>query len=781
MCATHDMIGRFAADCVVWRWVGAAALALTIGLATGSPLRAHEGHGHENAMSAIPSSVAPRAEASSENFELVAVAAERRLIVYLDRYIGNDPVVGGAVELIDGDVTTPTQEVAEGVYSIPEWTRPSGRYDLVFSISAGGLSDLLVTTLVIPPPVDAGAAQARIWIEIAVFAVGFLALWLIYVARRGKVDRLLLSGARFSETTLVLSASRAANLETVETLRIGPPLVFDHLWRETECAAVIDELAAPRRFEFPVERAVFATVLHRLFDPGADRSCEKWLESYRIEDGKDLELRHFRDAMAWLGEEIPDQEGRTLAPRTNKDLVEEELFARRRDPSGDLDLVFFNAPSLVFPGNGDGDGKDNGKNGAGDRATNSGDRPSLHQMVVGVVLDGKGRPICSETWPGAAMTAESLPPVIERLRSRFSINRVCVVADAKMVSDETVAALEKRGIEYIVGMRDRADEKFDEIVFADDRPMIPIKISLIQGGVSEIRVKEVTLRPRERKGRRKGHRYVACFSPEQARQDAAGRAAVVETLKDTFRLEDRSLAENPAYRRYLIGGANGALRIDDARITEEAKYDGFYVLETNSKLPFHEVALRYRQIGRVEDVFKSAKIVLESQPVYYSNDAAIRGHLFCSFLAMVVRKEMEDRLAVAGQRLDWRDVVRDLDRIVETEIVGEGKRFILRNQAPGSSEIVCEAAGVTLPPLFRRQGSMLTVQALPAAAGNGESGLTQLPAMAAALVDAGRTQVAQLAESTGNSLHAWAQRFRADASVDVDAKAPVGGDPASKG
>src|SRR5512132_572546 len=162
----------------------------------------------------------------------------------------------------------------------------------------------------------------------------------------GKLDQLLQSGARLSETTLVLSAVRDGEVLAVDSRRIGAPLIFERLWRETGRQAVIETLLADRKFEFPVERAIFASVLHRLCLSGPDRSCDRWLDGYQLTDLDGIDLHHLYRAIAWLGEELADQNGRTRAPRCTKDLIEEQLFAKRRDLFNDLDLVFFDTSAL---------------------------------------------------------------------------------------------------------------------------------------------------------------------------------------------------------------------------------------------------------------------------------------------------------------------------------------------------------------------------------------------------------------------------------------------------
>jgi transposase len=141
--------------------------------------------------------------------------------------------------------------------------------------------------------------------------------------------------------------------------------------------------------------------------------------------------------MAWLGEELPeeDQRGATpFAPRCIKDLIEEGIFQRNRDLFRDLTLVFFDTTSIYFEGNG---GDELGAFGH-----SKDHRPDLKQMVVGVIIDGHGRPICCELWPGNTADVKTLTPVMERLRNRFGIQRVCIVADRGMISKETIKEIE---------------------------------------------------------------------------------------------------------------------------------------------------------------------------------------------------------------------------------------------------------------------------------------------------------------------------------------------------
>jgi hypothetical protein len=285
--------------------------------------------------------------------------------------------------------------------------------------------------------------------------------------------------------------------------------VFERLWEATGCRAVIEDLAGERKHGFALERAVFLTVLHRLFAGGSDRAADRWREDYRIDGVEGLDLHHLYRAMAWLGEELPaaEQDGRTLAPRCLKDVMEEQLFAKRRDLFTKLDLVFMDTTSLYFEGAG---GQTLGRHGF-----SKDHRPDLHQMILAVLLDGDGRPVCTEMWPGNTADTGSLVPVVDRLRKRFSIGRVCIVADRGMISAETIAELEARGLFYILGVRERTDKLVRELVLDDPAPFVPLTITKRRKSV-DYQAKAVTLA---------GRRYIVCRNHDEAKKDAADRAA----------------------------------------------------------------------------------------------------------------------------------------------------------------------------------------------------------------------------------------------------------------
>jgi len=504
------------------------------------------------------------------------------------------------------------------------------------------------------------------------------------LAASGELDRLAESLGRHCERSLILSEIDAGSLSAV---RIGGPLLFGRLWERLGVGEILGELLKARGFEFAVERAVFVSVLHRLFVSGSDRSCEKWAEDYRIPGVEGLQLHHLYRAMAWLGEMIEEKSEAALAPRCVKDVIEERLFDRRRDLFTDLSIVFMDTTTLSFYGEG---GETLGAHG------HSKDyRPDLKQMVLAVVIDSQGRPICTEMLPGNTADTTVLVPIVDRLRDRFGVGRVCVVADRGMISAATVAALENRGLEYILGARERSSAVARDLVMNDETPFVPLQIERVRGE-TQLFVKEVTV---------SGQRYIVCRNEAEAEKDRSDRRAIVEGLEKQLKRGDKALIGNKAYRRYLRATAKDAFEIDLGKLAEEARYDGIFVLRTNAKINPLNAVLRYRDLLQVEDLFRRAKAHMRTRPIYHSSDEAIRGHVFCSYLALALQKELTDLCARKGLVLEWADLLRDLDRLQEATIEKDGKRITTRTYVTGQVGSAFQAAGVALPQNLREQAA----------------------------------------------------------------------------
>ena len=504
----------------------------------------------------------------------------------------------------------------------------------------------------------------------------------------GRLEALIRSGLRHCENFAVIDAHAAGGTEPVTVLRIGPDLVFGRLWKECGIQEVIQSLLEARRYDFDVERAVYLTVMHRLFASGSDRAAERWREDYLIAGTEALELHHLYRAMAFLGQQIESKGQKTLGtPRCVKDLIEEELFEHRRDLFTEVDLVFFDTTSLYFEGRG---GESIGK-----RGHNKDHRPDLYQMVVGMALDVEGRPICCEMWPGNTADVKTLIPVVKRMAERFRLREITVVADRGMVSQATLEAFEKSDppVRYILGVRMRRQKEVNTSVLGSRaRWFESVPERRHAKDPAPLKVKEVWVQER---------RYIVCLNEEERRKDAHDRETIVAHLKEQLRSGDRSLVGNKGYRRYLKVEGSGHFVIDEKQVKAEERYDGIWVLRTNTLYNAETVAHVYKALWTVEDIIRTSKSILETRPIYHKRDETIRGHVFCSFLALLLKQELESRMKRTNLEWEWKEVIRGLDALQQVEANFQGRRFLFRSQLTAHASQAVRATGVAIPPTLR--------------------------------------------------------------------------------
>lgn len=494
------------------------------------------------------------------------------------------------------------------------------------------------------------------------------------------IDSLMNSMQKFSYRSAVLSSK---NPEFDCKMKIiGPVLIFERLWKKLGIGEAITKEAFERKYEFNVERAVFISVLHRLLRTGSDLDCSTWHRKYDIEGADGLELQHFYRAMGFLGEKIgKTSKEQPQFTRRIKDRIEELVYKRDLDIFSEFKMVFFDTTSMYFEGAG---GQEIGK-----RGYSKDHRPDLKQVIVGALLDEHGVPICCEVLPGNTTDISTLVPVAERVKQRFGFLNFCIVADRGMISKSTLKEFDKNtaNMTFILGCRMRMDKsvkeylQLSEINWDEER-------CIERKGKEPIFYKEVQLSP--------GQRHVICYSKLQAKKDIHTRNEIINKLQSKLNIDLKSFVNNVGYKRY-IKSSGKKMELDLEKIKAEEAYDGIWVLQSNSNLSAEDVVMRYKDLWQVEYVFRTMKSTLDTRPIFHQRDDRIVGHVFCSFLALVLRKELTRLLDFNDHDFTWAQVVDDLNSLAYIDIDNEVKSFRIRTNVSGCAGKVFSSVGVAIP------------------------------------------------------------------------------------
>ena len=253
--------------------------------------------------------------------------------------------------------------------------------------------------------------------------------------------------------------------------------------------------------------------------------------------------------------------------------MEEDLFQVTRTLFTGLDLFFLDTTSLYFEGEG-------GQT-LGEKGHSKDHRPDLNQMVVGTLIDDTGRPVCCEIWPGNTADVKTLVPVADRVPPSVWGRLFCLVADRGMISQETMKELEDRKLPYILGARMRLVKEIrEEVLSRAGRYQEVVPEGISSKDPAPLKVKEVFL---------EGKRYIVCLNAKQARKEAWDRQVILEALGEKLKNNPKALIGNKGYRKYLTLDRD-LLTINQNKVDDEARFDGKWVLQTNTDLPAARVA-----------------------------------------------------------------------------------------------------------------------------------------------------------------------------------------------
>jgi transposase len=472
----------------------------------------------------------------------------------------------------------------------------------------------------------------------------------------GSLDRLISSLARHSEQCW-LEAEGEGRLPWVKTY--GPVLIFHRIWEELGLSKVILRLQAGTEVRFPVEEAAFVMVLHRLLDPGSKKATYEWLETVYRPQFDSLELCHLYRTLDYLVE--------------GKEILEEALFARNRDLfSLTVDLILFDTTLVHFEGK--------GPRGLA-TLSRPGNYPDCVKVLMGLVMTGDGFPIAHHVFPGNTADIIAFRSALDDLRRRFSLRRVVIVADRGVVSRELTQELEKEGVEYIFGVRMRKDKEVAREVLS-----YPGRYHEVE---KNLRVKEVCVGE---------HRFIVCHNPEEEERDRKNREEIVEHIREEISNKGPQAFVMPRGLRRFVKLVGGEVVLKEKAIEDEARYDGKWVLKTNTNLSAPEVALAYKSLWQVEHAFRELKSGLEIRPVYVRTENHVRGHIVVCFLALVLEAALQRLLNKQGTTASYREVLCDIEQLKALCFEARGKKWLWRNELPGKAYDAFHAIGMRPPP-----------------------------------------------------------------------------------
>lgn len=272
------------------------------------------------------------------------------------------------------------------------------------------------------------------------------------------------------------------------------------------------------------------------------------------------------------------------------------------------------------------------------------------QIVLGLLVSKSGYPLAYEIFEGNKFEGHTMLPVIKAFKKKYNLDKLVVVADSGLLSNENIQQLESGGYEYILGARIKASNR-------ELKEQI-LKLDLKNGEKKSIETAPQT-------------RLIVSYSDARAKKDAHNRERGLKKLEKQIKSGKLTKASinNRGYNKYLEIKSEIKIDIDQQKILDDQKWDGLKGYITNSKLNDDEILENYKELWQIEKAFRIAKTDLEIRPIYHRKQRRIEAHICIAFTAYKVYKELERQLKQKEPKLSPEKAIDIAKTIYAVKIV----------------------------------------------------------------------------------------------------------------
>lgn len=503
------------------------------------------------------------------------------------------------------------------------------------------------------------------------------------------IKRLVLSLSEFVKDIKVLNIEQDLILEDSKTY--GEIQIFRKLWEDLGFERVLRKHFSKTNREVDLVEAIFTMVCNRLMAPSSERAVNEWKKGVYEPRWDSLDLHHFYRALDFLIE--------------HKEKIELGLFKTTKNLFNyKVDVVMFDTTTVSYWGEGE------GAEGLLKYGYAKNKRNDLKQLVIGIIMDQNGYPIGHEVWEGNKSDKPAFKEIIDKVRKKYQIGKVILVADRGMVSEENIKYLEDNGYEYILGVKMRQLKKSTKEILLDDEEGF-IKIGKTVLKAKEMRGYELWEKEKKLKGEEISEaereeyirsnagkrRWIVCLNEEIEEMDKEKREYFKKIIEDKIEFNTaKDWIIRNGYKKY-VKIEDMKIRLDEEKLSEEELYDGKWVLVTNSSLSIPEVIKGYKGLSKIERHFRELKDEIEVGPIYHYVERRIRAHIFVSFIALQMKVALTKKLEEIDEEVSYSEVMRDLSRMRAVEVNIGGERLMIRVEPQGKAKLAFEAVKMKVP------------------------------------------------------------------------------------
>lgn len=363
----------------------------------------------------------------------------------------------------------------------------------------------------------------------------------------------------------------------------------------------------------------------------------------------------------------------------HKEDIEDYIFEKNRSLFNMcVDIVFYDVTTFHFESCRD--------DGFRDFGFSKANKINEVQIVMGLLVDNEGRPIGYELFPGNTVDGKTLESSLEKLKERFNIRKVIVVADRGLNSKMNLGRIKAKGYDYIVASRLKKmskavrDQVFDPqgytiatTTFEDENGEVPLSYKVLDYTNS--------FRDEEGKLAHLAEKLVITYSAKRARKDRADRTRLVEKAEKLLTDPAKIKASNKRGGKRFIQhrSENDQFTLDEQAIAADERFDGYYAIQTSlPDMSAEEVVEAYHSLWKIEESFRIMKSTLEVRPIFHWTEKRIKGHFAICFLAFLLERTLEFKLRKSNMPMSPTQIQEALNSLLFAELTMKGQQYLLK-------------------------------------------------------------------------------------------------------
>ena len=447
----------------------------------------------------------------------------------------------------------------------------------------------------------------------------------------------------------------------------GAVRLLQKIWKMYDLSGLINHLSNDSKIEFDVCNTIFLMLIDRLLDPKSKlKSYEEQKRYYEVED---VELHHLYRALDFLYK--------------HKEEIEIHLFEQSKKLFNlSVDVVLYDVTTLYFESN------------HSDELRNFGYSKDCKfnevQVVLSLLVDREGIPIGFELYEGKKFEGKTLIDIIEKVKNKFKINKIIFIADQGMLSKDNLTVIKDNEFEYIIGSRIRSKSKKikEQVLNAENY------ITVSKENEEIFKYKEIEI----------GEDKIICsWSKKRANKDRKDRARLLLKAEKLLKGGINKLITSRGAGKYIDISSQTTAQINNEKIQRDEQWDGYFAIQTNSKINDQEKLLEYyHQLWKVEESFRLFKSHLETRPMFHWNSSRINGHMVLCFLSFLFERTLEFKLRQNSIEYSADKIRQALNSLEFSEISIENKTFYLRAPVEGLAYQLLKIFNIRMPKSMSR-------------------------------------------------------------------------------